>query len=62
MEPSNAYSDGYRTGTVDRLLNHRAEYAWHGIEDLNPYTAAFSRGYHDGWNNQDRAERGQWEG
>ena len=43
------YTDGYTTGRVDKLLGHRAEYAWQGLFDSNLYTAAFSRGYREGW-------------
>ena len=45
------YLEGYRTGRVDRLLNHRAEYTWRS-------QGLFSEGYRAGWLHQDRAERG----
>lgn len=47
----NAYSDGHRSGRLDRTLGGRSNYAWFGalLDQPGTYSHDYSRGYRDGW-------------
>jgi len=44
-----AYRDGLRNGHLDRILNHRSDYAWFSINSPHDYTRIYAEGYRKGW-------------
>ncbi len=47
------YLHGFLSGSRDRKLGYRSEYAWF-LESFPGYTRSYSLGYRAGWNEVDR--------
>ena len=58
LNRNTAYEDGFKNGTNDARVGVRSEYAWNGVNDRNCYTYEYSRGYREGWTQENNRKAG----